>query len=135
VGIEGDVEGEIQARFATRAFIAAVAGLPDPGEIVQRALVKIHAPDAVGAGLGKIEPALGFVESGMVRQWNAGLHGALPVPGAARLAVPRERLNVPDGELKFSIHDVPIRPGAYARVADCAAGCSTAGAVDAWIEG
>ena len=47
LGIEGDVERQIEPRFTAGPFVAAVAGFTDAGEIVQRALLKVDAPDAV----------------------------------------------------------------------------------------
>ena len=47
LGIEGDVERQIQAGFAAGPIVTAVAGFTDAGEIVQRALLKVDAPDAV----------------------------------------------------------------------------------------
>jgi hypothetical protein len=47
LGIEGEVERQIETRFTAGPLVAAVAGFTDAGEIVQRALLKVDAPDAV----------------------------------------------------------------------------------------
>src|SRR5437868_11821707 len=47
LGIECDIQGQVESGFAAGAFIAAIAGLADPGKIVKGAFLKVNAPDAV----------------------------------------------------------------------------------------
>ena len=47
LGIESDIERQIEAGFAAGSLIAAVAGFTDAGEIVQRAFLKVDASYAV----------------------------------------------------------------------------------------
>jgi hypothetical protein len=46
-GIEGDVERQIEPRFATGAAVAAVAGLADAGKVMERTGLQVHAPHPV----------------------------------------------------------------------------------------
>ena len=49
LGVKRDVKRQIESGFATETFIAAVAGFPDAGKIVECAFLKIDAPDSIGS--------------------------------------------------------------------------------------
>ena len=61
-GVKHDVERQIEPGFSTGAFIAAIAGFADAGEIMECAFPEIDPPDTIGPGLGKVEPRLVLVE-------------------------------------------------------------------------
>ena len=71
---------------------------------MERALLEIDPPDAIGPGLGKIEPGLVFVERGVMGQWNPRLDRPLSIAGAPGLAVACEGFDIAGRELKFGFH-------------------------------
>ena len=103
-GVKRDIQRQIEPGFAAEAFIAAVAGFADAGEIVERAFSEIDPPDTVGPGLGKVEPFLVFVERDVMRQWNPRLHRPFSVAGAPGFAVACKGFDIAGGELKFGFH-------------------------------
>ena len=103
-GIERDVERQIEAGFSTEAFVAAIAGFTDTGEIMKRAFPEIDPPDTIRPGLGKVEPGLVLVERGVMGQWNPGLDRSFSVAGASGLAVACEGFDIPGCELKLGLH-------------------------------
>src|SRR6185295_5448611 len=103
-GIERDVERQIEAGFSTEAFVAAIAGFTDTGEIMKRAFPEIDPPDTIRPGLGKVEPGLVLVERGVMGQWNPGLDRSFSVAGTSGLAVACEGFDIPGCELKLGLH-------------------------------
>ena len=104
VGVKRDVERQIEPGFSTGAFVAAIAGFADAGEIMKCAFPEIDPPDTIGPGLGKVEPGLVLVERGVMGQWNPGLDRPFSIAGAPGLAVACEGLDIAGRELKLGFH-------------------------------
>ena len=69
-GVKRDVERQIEPGFSTGAFVAAIAGFADAGEIMECTFAEIDPPDTIGPGFGKVEPRLVLVERGVMGQRN-----------------------------------------------------------------
>ena len=110
-GVKRDVERQIEPGFPTRAFVAAIAGFADAGEIMECAFPKIDPPDAIGPGLGKVEPGLVFVERGVMRQWDPGLDRPFSIAGAPGLAVACEGFDIAGRKLKLGFMCLWPYPG------------------------
>src|SRR4029079_11090532 len=67
-GVEGDVERQIEPGFTTGSLIAAITGFANASEIVECPFLEIDPSDTIGTGFGKVEPGLGLVECGVMRQ-------------------------------------------------------------------
>jgi len=116
LGIESDVERQIEAGFAAGSLVAAVAGFTDAGEIVERSFQEVDAPDTIGTGLGKLEPPLVLIECGMMGKRDPGLDRPLPITGAPSLTISSKGFDITNRELQVGFHQSVAQSRLVSRV-------------------